>query len=591
MKIGIDFGSTYSTFSVFDHQSQQPKAIELQGDQGSLPTVISQNQFGDIDYGTPAKNNIGDEDYQVLDAFKMLLNENNINMLKKRGYSGTTGKNSPRYAAKLFLQMALKQALIETESTACTDLVICVPESWTKTVRTLDGRAILRDILREIAEDPKNGIDLDASHIRIVSEPEAASSYFAYEYKCAAKKPFNGHLLLIDYGGGTLDITLTQISTDKDGKSIDIKYCVGDGAGENHPDASGEGSVGVAGIAYMQGVITYALRERGLLKADAAPDYTSVPFMKAVKKLEEFLLTKQKTVNDTFSSYEDDLSFFQTDSSVALNLPYAGQKLSVTYKHLYVAYEDIIAPVLREKLGAINQQVQALTGIDPTSPRSGNSEKFKIALVGGFGTYWLVQNQIQEIYNFVGKDSRTANINIKNREKAISLGAALLAEGVVNLKRVARYSVGLILKEVVGSGKTVDRRYFGIRYGQEIVPNKICYLLAKNKNGEDEPGVPQPIASLAKAITELAIDSTPDQSRTGIYTLRREFITKLKGMETNGILAWHCGFSMDENEFLTIHLTADPCFHPNAKNPDPVPLSVFTELVEPFTEVRIFEGQ
>ena len=591
MKIGIDFGSTYSTFSVFDHRSQQPKAIELQGDQGSLPTVISQNQFGDTDYGAPAKNNIGDEDYRVFEAFKMLLIENNINMLKKRGYSGTTGKNSPRYAAKLFLQMALKQALIETESTVCEDLVICVPESWTKTVRTLDGRAILRDIWCEIAEDPAGGIPLDTNHIRVVSEPEAASSYFAYEYKCSAKKPFNGHLLLIDYGGGTLDITLTQISTDKEGKSIDIKYCAGDGAGENHPDESGEGSVGAAGIAYMQGVITYALREHGLIEENASPDYTGAPFMKAVKKLEEFLLTKQKTVNDTFSSYEDDLSYFKTDNTVALNLPYKGQKLSVTYKHLYIAYEDIIAPVLREKLTAINKQVLELIGIDPTSPRSGNSEKFKIALVGGFGTYWLVQNQIQEIYNFVGKDTRTANINIKNREKAISLGAALLAEGVVNLRRVARYSVGLILKEVVGNGKTIDRRYFGIKYGQEIIPNKVCYLFAKDSEGNDVEGLPKTIASLANAITELAIDSTPDHSKTGIYTLRREFINKLKRMETNGILAWHCGFSMDENEFLTIHLTADSSFHPDAKNPNPVPLSVFAELVEPFTEVRIFDGQ
>jgi hypothetical protein len=47
---------------------------------------------------------------------------------------------------------------------------------------------------------------------------------------------------------------------------------------------------------------------------------------------------------------------------------------------------------------------------------------------------------------------------------------------------------------------------------------------------------------------------------------------------------------MDENEFLTIHVVPHPLFHPEAPKPDPVPLSVFAELVEPFTEVKIFQG-
>lgn len=66
-----------------------------------------------------------------------------------------------------------------------------------------DGISILRDILY-------NDVDVPIKNVEVVSEPEAASAYFAYNYEAETSKSFNGYLLLIDYGGGTLDITLQK---------------------------------------------------------------------------------------------------------------------------------------------------------------------------------------------------------------------------------------------------------------------------------------------------------------------------------------------------------------------------------------------
>ena len=114
------------------------------------------------------------------------------------------------------------------------NLVICAPEVWTtqSAVRRgqLDGRTILRDICSRIP-----GVDRD--RIRIVSEPAAASAYFAYQYRRAVGSNFNGCLLIVDYGGGTLDLTLTEVHPQD--ASVEIKVLFRTGAGEKVPRRPG----------------------------------------------------------------------------------------------------------------------------------------------------------------------------------------------------------------------------------------------------------------------------------------------------------------------------------------------------------------
>ena len=102
------------------------------------------------------------------------------------------------------------------------------------------------------------------------------------------QKKFNGHLLLIDYGGGTLDITLTEVKSDGN-MTMEIGYRESGGAGENHPDSFGDYYVGNAGIAYMQKVVMLAIEDSGILEDGGKPDINSKEFKKAIHELEDAL--------------------------------------------------------------------------------------------------------------------------------------------------------------------------------------------------------------------------------------------------------------------------------------------------------------
>lgn len=85
------------------------------------------------------------------------------------------------------------------------------------------------------------------------------SAYFSYNFKQETGRNFDGRLLLIDYGGGTLDLTLTDVETrpDKEGREgMEIRVLKRTGAGENE-----EGRIGQAGIAYMETLMEMAIHE------------------------------------------------------------------------------------------------------------------------------------------------------------------------------------------------------------------------------------------------------------------------------------------------------------------------------------------
>ena len=363
MKIGIDFGSTYSTVSKYDEILNHVTAITFsEGEPASIPSVVSVSKKGQITCGKGAKDQAGKKTVRIFEAFKMLLTETNQEMLRRRGYDE---EYTPRRITKLFLESVLDGVLRRENDKGFEDLVICVPEIWSSKVATLDGRLILRDILI-------NDIDIPVEHVQIVTEPEAASAFFAYNYEKQTGRNFNGHLLLIDYGGGTLDITLTKVTSDQQG-IMEIRYVDGGGAGENHPDQSGGGTIGSAGIAYMQSVVTHALQDAGVVGQGESPDYTAPDFIAAVRDLESQLKSAERIrdIEDTFGaygSYRKISRIFREEAIDFITLEYDEEEVPVTFQHLFLAYQETIEQVLSEEIRKINEKVQKCIGKDPCEP-------------------------------------------------------------------------------------------------------------------------------------------------------------------------------------------------------------------------------
>ena len=563
MKIGIDFGSTYSVISAYNDAEERVEILTLaEDDSASIPSVVSVNRNGKVTCGKGAKEQMGKRSVRLFEAFKMLLPETNTDMLRKRGYDDIY-----RYGGDKF-----------------EDVVICVPEIWGKNLRTLDGRSILREILTgkdssgtEIAD----GIDIPVGAVRVVTEPEAASAFFAYNFEKETGKNFNGHLLLIDYGGGTLDITLTEVTSERQGV-MEIGYREGGGAGENHPDSGGDGTIGSAGIAFMQDVVKNAIRNSGIVAEDEYIGYTSPGFASAVRDLESQLKAPDriKEIEDTFgeygSYYQDYEAILEEDPIEFYEIEYNDEPIAVTYQQLYTSYKNVIEGVLNEQIKQINKKVSEHLGSDPTQPEAGVRNDFKIALVGGFGSFYLVKKQIEEIYNIDLNDKldmRTKNIAANKREQAISLGAALIAAGKIDLQKTARYSIGIYAPRSDG----VYELHYGIKYHQTIEPGR-PYFICNSDTDSDTPANRSTYGRLNGEIKNFAIEFTERTNHGGLMVLKREMLEQLKALPEHGF--WNCGFSMDESDIVSFHVV--PSHMMKGKNVKPlvIPLVSYSKMFD-----------
>ncbi len=545
MKIGIDFGSTYSTFSAYNPVEDRVEALTLmEGESASIPSVVSVSKKGKITCGKAAKDQVGKRTVRIFEAFKMLLTEPDADMLASRGYDETY---TPRAITRIYLDSVLKGAMDRYSVDRFEDVIVCVPEIWGRNLQTLDGRSILRDVIGHELEAP-------VDHVRVVTEPEAASAYFAYHYEKETGKAFNGHLLLIDYGGGTLDITLTEVCSDGGGR-MEISYREGGGAGENHPDGHG-GTIGSAGIAYMQRVVALALQEQGQISDPEELDYTNPDLLGAVRDLESQLKSsdRMKEIEDVFGSYgshyQEMQEILEDEPQEFLCLEYEGEELPITFQQLFLAYRQVIEGVLEEQINDINSRVRAQIGADPCEPAAGLRDNFKIALVGGFGSFYLVKMQLAEIYRLDANakiDLRTKNIHADKRELAISLGAALLAAGKVELKKTSRYAIGLY----TAGFDRVYRLHYAIRYHQTVEPGKPYYIL-KDDEGEDVPANRILYGALHGNITHFAIEFTDHTDRGGLMALKPSVLKRLEQLPKEGF--WNCGFSLDESDIVNFHI-------------------------------------
>ena len=368
---------------------------------------------------------------------------------------------------------------------------------------------------------------------------------------------------------------------------MEIGYREGGGAGENHPDSGGDGTIGSAGIAFMQDVVKNAIRNSGIVAEDEYIGYTSPGFASAVRDLESQLKAPDriKEIEDTFgeygSYYQDYEAILEEDPIEFYEIEYNDEPIAVTYQQLYASYKNVIEGVLNEQIKQINKKVSEHLGSDPTQPEAGVRNDFKIALVGGFGSFYLVKKQIEEIYNIDLNDKldmRTKNIAANKREQAISLGAALIAAGKIDLQKTARYSIGIYAPRSDG----VYELHYGIKYHQTIEPGR-PYFICNSDTDSDTPANRSTYGRLNGEIKNFAIEFTERTNHGGLMVLKREMLEQLKALPEHGF--WNCGFSMDESDIVSFHVV--PSHMMKGKNVKPlvIPLGSYSKMFD-LTDVK-----
>lgn len=517
MNLGIDFGSTYSMLSYYDRKNDAVRAVQTQNGSNYIPSVACCDYSDELISGHQAKEFItGDPEAVAFRAFKMLLTESDGDRLAKMNYSE---EYTPRRVAKAFLKQQLLNAKNRCGTNRFDKVVICIPQVWNTNIYTMSGKAILQEICMELKEE----LDI-LNRVTVVSEPAAASAYYAYLHQQKTGDAFNERMLIVDYGGGTLDISLTKVTavSREDGTaSMEIDVEGETGAGENHGE-----QIGDAGIAYLEGTVRLALQEAGF---DEIP-YDGY-FIKAVNLFESALINNTTAIeNKVQLDCSNDVSRLEYDEDVLTTLFYRGKKVPVTYSIIYRAYEKIIQPVLAAQLEKVRTDYLNPLEIDPRH----TADKLKLALVGGFGQFELVRQQVYDFFHVVRQ------LEDGGREDAICYGAALIADGVVSLRKCAKLSMGLVTR--MFGERTFD---YAINKRMELEYDKVYYMPNPIIFGGCYSGSKEPTWEFA-----IGRDNRVDQAY-GLVPLKptQDELNKIQPERT-----YTFGFSVDDSDIYSIHI-------------------------------------
>lgn len=529
LDIGIDFGSTYTMVSVYRRGLKIPETVPLsEGESPMIPTAYACKSDGSKALiGWTAKENTAPY-MRKFRAFKMMLPEDDGERLRARNFDE---KFSPEEITKRYITELLTKVLQREGETKIGNLVVGAPEVWYDAFATIDGRTKLRNICRSLPFFEEGQEDA----VRIVSEPAAASAFFAYNYRQIRKETFDGHILLIDYGGGTLDISLTEIHP-SGGEDFEIRVLNHAGAGENEQ----KGEIGRAGIIYMETLTRTAILE-------SCPDLTQVPgdddFFETVNAVERALMGNTHLIDEVFLEYGTDPEDLDEDRMEEefyfTKVYYRGQRVLLTYRQLAEVYDQVIRPVFHEKMQEFIRYMDA----EGIAWNNRTNDKFKIVLVGGFGNFALVKAQMRECFGISHTDRRQKDtlMSAADCEKAISMGCSLLAAGAVHLRNTAPIGIGVLTVPLGGVGKKYNLSY-GLKYHQDITFGKE-YIQKRKENAGPE------------FIHLSVLDRFLVDTGKGPLPLapKPEFRAMLREASERSFLAY-VGFSLDPSGVITLYI-------------------------------------
>ena len=210
VNLGLDFGSTYTMVSIFENG--EPKTVQPNNLTFNYPAIVCYDE-GKKKYffGTSAREKLGKRGVVGFRGFKMLLNHQmSEEKLRERNY---TGENTPEHITELFLHYVISNTLKKLNEDKVDLLVIGAPECWFQSLQTIDARGTLRDICL--------GFSDIVCRVELRSEPTDAAAFCVWNYEKKNGQNFDGSILVVDYGGGTLDTALVSVA--HTGDKIQIK--------------------------------------------------------------------------------------------------------------------------------------------------------------------------------------------------------------------------------------------------------------------------------------------------------------------------------------------------------------------------------
>lgn len=188
LSIGIDFGTTKTLVSFYNETSGKPELIRLGRGRDYIPTSVYIPEEGGFLFGEDADDEMKSGAYRHCRAFKMKLGSS-VPVLAFLNGDYYSAKELTRHFLQHIRQRCENEAFMGKKITRA---VITKP--------VLFSPAQCED-LKEAA------LGAGFHDVEFVTEPEAAG--YAFCTLCPSEA-FNGNALVIDWGGGTLDMALVS---------------------------------------------------------------------------------------------------------------------------------------------------------------------------------------------------------------------------------------------------------------------------------------------------------------------------------------------------------------------------------------------
>lgn len=420
-KIGLDFGTTNSACCFYDQKKQAFDFLKF--DKQGLdffPTMIAYNKDDDsIRYiGEAAKRHQFSSRFDVYELFKMSLGQN----AKEKG-----GRmKCPQEVARDFIDEVIQKFRKTKGQALVSNIVMTVPDIW----KNEEKNKIAVDNLTAIYEQLGYGVN---EGVAFESEPVSAAAYYCREIK---DNSYKGFLVVIDYGGGTLDLTLC--GTD-DGKNINVLRRCGNG---------GNADMGCAGTAFDNGMTQRLIDKYGLDKEKY--EFGTKGFMALRNAFEEAKISSTEITKDVLCDYYkayDKITGESYDDRVAFIVSGYGLEddYDVMASDIANVYQEVNYKVMEEALAQMKKHCEELS-VDTKS-----QENFRVLMVGGFSNLYCVESQVREAFESIdgAKDDRFEDgMGLDARSTAIAHGAAIIADGMVTVEYNCQSDIGFYYYDV-----------------------------------------------------------------------------------------------------------------------------------------------
>lgn len=524
--IGIDLGTTNSTLSYLDIRKREEDYIQVETEAYResveqaeyIPTVVAFNQKnGMCSIGRAAKKSIGKKGMDAYDCFKLRLGRDFDLPLHEKGKSA--GEITYVYLDELLKKFKEDRGIQEISK-----IVATIPETWFRESSNRIARENIKALYQKI------GYEKD--QIILQSEPIAACAYYCWCYQKKVNCLYEGHIMVVDYGGGTLDVTLCQVTN---GSVIKVlEHC---GSGEYNK------TNGCAGVAFDENVTEKICMENQIDLHRNEPKFDKIR-----NKFEEEKITHTKEVREYLEQYYVDEDTYGEDA--VFQIDYSEEEIDVYCKQLGRAFDEVNKKPLLEAV----EQMKNFFPVHGVNADDGKC--FQVLLIGGFSNFYGVEHAVRQAFGSAPNwdDNRFGTFIKENGEKiqvfakedrslAVSKGAALIAADVITVDPACPYDIGITaVKQDPDTLDYIDTDIVLIAKGENTKNGAVKYIPQKVE-----------VSMQSGKLRMFRDDKRPNQEGMERFVLDKSCAEVFPNINVAGN-KYSIGISVDNDMIITLHI-------------------------------------